>query len=373
MASTAAGRACRDDSQGEGAAPEWSRQRRIRTEARRLSAAVAAPGLLFWATVLAVLLVDAVWLAAAGIVPALPGFAATAALVAALLAAAAYWGRVRSEPSLRAMALASAGLIAFTVPVAVLHYLAATLARPLVDPSLARIEAALGFDWNAHLAFLIAHPALSWWLALAYHSSGPQVGLVVIALGATRRLGRLWTYLRLFCAGLIAVVVIAALFPALGPYAHYAPTRLPAESLETVGALWHLEPLARLRSGALRTLALSDIRALVTFPSFHVCLAILTAWALAPVRLIGPLAILLNAAVVVATLAAGGHYLPDVLAGAILAGALLAGAILAGARLGLGRARRPALQPGPLRAAEGRLARGEHRPALAVEAAEMRR
>ena len=370
MASTAAGRTCGDGICGDAAAPERSRRHGVRAEARRLSAAIAAPGPFVWASVLAVLVVDALWLAAVGIVPALPGFAATAAVVAALLAAAAYWGRVRSEPSLRAMALASASLIAFTVPVAVLHYLAATLALPLVDPSLARIEAALGFDWNAYLAFLIAHPTLSWWLALAYHSSGPQVGLVVIVLGATRRLGRLWTYLRVFCAALLVVVVVSALLPALGPYAHYAPATLPAKHLETVGALWHLEPLARLRSGAVRTLALADIRALVTFPSFHVCLAILTAWALAPVRLIGPLAILLNAAVVIATLGAGGHYLPDILAGAILAGVLLV----------LVRARRAAVPRGayPLRIAEGRFACGEHRAMLAadaagIEAAEARR
>ena len=80
----------------------------------------------------------------------------------------------------------------------------------------ARIETALGFDWTGHVAFLARHPTLSWWLALAYHSSGPQVGLVVIALSATRRLGRLWTYIRLFSATLLCVIGLAALLPALG-------------------------------------------------------------------------------------------------------------------------------------------------------------
>jgi membrane-associated phospholipid phosphatase len=82
--------------------------------------------------------------------------------------------------------------------------------------------------------------------------------------------------------------------------------------------------VARLRAGTLDTLALGDLRGLATFPSFHVCLAILTAWALAPVPVVGPVALLLNAAVIVATIGAGGHYLPDVLAGGLLAGAALA-------------------------------------------------
>ncbi|WP_338041739.1 phosphatase PAP2 family protein [Methylobacterium organophilum] len=86
--------------------------------------------------------------------------------------------------------MVSASLVAFTLALAVLHYLTATLALPFADEMLARVEAALGFDWVAHIAFLAAHPSLSWWLALAYHSSGPQIAVVVIVLSACSRLGR---------------------------------------------------------------------------------------------------------------------------------------------------------------------------------------
>lgn len=291
---------------------------------RRHTAGIAAPDPRLWALSLALVGIDAVWMRLAGIAVAPSGFAVAAALVTILLVAAACLATVKSDPPLRGMALASAFLIAFTVPVAVLHFLAAGLGLPFVDEALARFELRLGFDWTAYVGFLAQHPTLSWWLALAYHSSGPQVGLVVIALSATRRLGRLWAYTRLFSVTLLCVIVLAALLPALGPYAHYAPRIVPADHLETVGALWHLEPVARLRAGALDTLALGDLRGLATFPSFHVCLAILTAWALAPLPVLGPLAILLNAAVIVATLGAGGHYLPDLLGGAVLALAAIA-------------------------------------------------
>src|SRR5207245_661802 len=138
-----------------------------------------------------------------------------------------------SEPSLRGMALSTACLAAFTVAIAVLHYLAATLALPLIDASLAKAEAALGFDWRAHVAFMQVHPNLAWWLALAYHSSGPQVALVVIVLSALRRLGRLWAFVRLFAAALLVVIAVSALFPAEGPYAFHALQAATADRLET--------------------------------------------------------------------------------------------------------------------------------------------
>ncbi|WP_244472557.1 phosphatase PAP2 family protein [Methylobacterium sp. Leaf89] len=299
----------------------------------RVSAALAAPHPALWGLALAVALLDAVWLRRTGIALAPFGFGVAAGLVAALLALAVLFGPILSEPKLRAMALASAGLIAVTVPIAVLHYLTATWALPLADARLARAEAALGLDWPAYYAALQAQPRLAWWLALAYHTSGPQVGLTVIALSATLRVGRLWAYVRMFAVLLLTVVLIAALVPAAGPFVQYGLATVPDGSIETLGALWHLDALEHLRAGTLRTLALEDIRGLVTFPSFHVCLAVLTAWALAPIPVLGPLAIALNAVIVVATLGAGGHYLPDLLAGFVLSVTVIGGrAILRGRR-----------------------------------------
>lgn len=291
---------------------------------RRMSAGLASPGREFWALVAVLIVLDALWLAAAGIRLAPTGLLAVSGAVAVLLGLALLFSAVKPEPKLRAMALSSAYLAAFTTAAAVLHYLSATLALPFADPALARFEAALGFDWRGWVGFLADHPDLSWPLALAYHTSGPQVGLVVIALSAMSRVARLWAYARLFTLALLAAIAVSAVFPAIGPYAYYAPQAYPQGHIETVGALWHLDALHALRDGAMSSLALSEIRGLVTFPSFHACLAVLTAWALAPVPVIGPLALLLNAAIIVATLGAGGHYLPDVVAGTVMGMVLVA-------------------------------------------------
>lgn len=291
---------------------------------RRMSAGLASPGRGFWGLVAVLIVLDALWLTAAGIRLAPLGLLAVSGAVAVLLGLALLFSAVKPEPKLRAMALSSAYLAAFTTAAAVLHYLSATLALPFADPAFARFEAALGFDWRGWVGFLADHPDLSWPLALAYHSSGPQVGLVVIALSAMSRVARLWAYARLFTLALLAAIAVSAVFPAIGPYAYYAPQAYPQGHIETVGALWHLDALHALRDGTMSTLALFEIRGLVTFPSFHACLAVLTAWALAPVPVIGPLALLLNAAIIVATLGAGGHYLPDVVAGTVMGVALVA-------------------------------------------------
>ncbi len=288
----------------------------------RLTAGLAAPGRGFWGIAAGIGALDLVGIAWTGLRVEPLGFLAALGAVLVLLAAAFLCSALR-EPKLRAMALASAYLIAVTTGLAVLHVLAAMPALPLADEALAGIETALGFDGPAYLAFLAAHPDLARVLALAYHSSGPQIGLVVVVLSAVGRTGRLWAYARLFTLSLAACVLISALVPAAGTYATAAQGR-PTGELETVGALWHLDMLRALRDGRFHTLALFEIRGLVTFPSFHASLAVLTGWALRPVPVIGPLALLLNATIVVAAIGAGGHYLPDVMAGAALAFALVA-------------------------------------------------
>lgn len=288
-----------------------------------LSAGLAAPGRHFWSLAVLVGAADGLAIAWTGLRVEPAGFLAAAGAVALLLGAALLCSVLR-EPKLRAMALASAYLITATTALAVLHVLAAMPALPLADEALARIEVVLGFDGPAYLAFLARHPDLAHALALAYHSSGPQIGLVVVVLSALGRTGRLWAFARLFTLALLACILVSALVPAAGTYAAAAVQGRPTGELETVGALWHLDALRALRDGSFHTLALSEIRGLVTFPSFHASLAVLTAWALWPVPVIGPLALVLNAVIVVAAVGAGGHYLPDVMAGAGLALALVA-------------------------------------------------
>jgi hypothetical protein len=282
------------------------------------------PDRMIWIAAGVILAVDLVWLARADIALRGEGFVVAALVIAVLAVAGTFWTRVKPEPQLAAMALSTAALGSFTIAIAVLHYLMATLDRPLIDAGLAGWESRLGFDWPGYIGWIEQHGTLAHVLAQAYHSSGPQVGLVVVALSAARQFARLWAFARMFAVALFVAIAVSCLFPAEGPYAFYGVAADPSR-LETLGAVWHLDALHALRNGTLDSLALTDIRGLVTFPSFHVCLALLTIWALWRVPVLNLIATVVNAAIIVATLSAGGHYLPDLLAGGALAVLVIVG------------------------------------------------
>jgi hypothetical protein len=74
-----------------------------------------------------------------------------------------------------------------------------------------------------------------------------------------------------------------------------------------------------LRDRSLRVLDLFQLGGVVLFLSFHAAAAVLYAWALWPVRWIRWLALLPNAAMLVATPIGGGHFLADVIARIVVA------------------------------------------------------
>ena len=69
----------------------------------------------------------------------------------------------------------------------------------------------------------------------------------------------------------------------------------------------------------------ATIEGLITFPSFHTALAVVTAWAFWGTRYIAGPTLVLNLTVIASTVPVGGHYFVDVFAGAAIAGARIAG------------------------------------------------
>ena len=75
----------------------------------------------------------------------------------------------------------------------------------------------------------------------------------------------------------------------------------------------------------IRHIDFAELAGIVTFPSFHAAAAVLYLWAFWPVRWFGPIAIVANCAMLLATPIGGGHYFVDVFAGiAIAASSIMA-------------------------------------------------
>ncbi len=278
-----------------------------------------------WALALAVAVADCLWVPAGGFqVPATP-LARIAAILAGLALLWWIYVRIRPDAVIAGLAEAAAFLIFFTLVLEIFCYLCIALDRPLYDSIFAAADRALGFDFEAHLGYLVRRPRLARLLELCYDSSMLQIAVAVIALAITGRLARLRTFLALFAFTAAAVIGIAAIFPSLGPYPYYnVPDRLLPAFIEQRAGWDSVPQVLALRAGTMRALPLNDLRGLVAFPSFHTALAFITVWALLPLRPIVVPLFAVNALLIAGAPSNGDHYLCDLLAGALLAAVAIA-------------------------------------------------
>ena len=277
-----------------------------------------------WVSLGALALIDAVAMAVCGF--RIAGYAAVPILaVSAGAAALGYiYSTVRPDERLAALCFGAAYLIAYTLAGALLSYVGTSLNLPLLDAQFARLDAAFGFDWMAVLEFTDRWSMLGTFLRTVYFTCMPQIVGVFLVLAATRQLTRLDDFIFLFTATSLVIVVLSSLLPAAGAFVFHNP---PAALRDVVGhdaGIWHLKHFEALRSGAMRAIDPGAIEGLVTFPSFHAALAVITAWAFWRTRFLAYPVLALNAVVIVSAVPVGGHYFIDIIAGLAIAAVALA-------------------------------------------------
>ena len=197
-------------------------------------------------------------------------------------------------------------------------YLAASLGWPLQDAKLVAVDSSLGFNWLDLLISTNSSPLFGAVLKAAYHSSATQIVGVCLLLAAANRGQRLTEFLTLFVVTFVAVAAISALVPAAGPYAYFQPPKELFSSFSPDAGMWHYQVLQALRNEPVPVLSFMNVQGLVTFPSFHTSLAIITAYAVRGIKFVATPVAILNGIVIISTLPEGGHYLIDVIAGAVI-------------------------------------------------------
>lgn len=203
--------------------------------------------------------------------------------------------------------------------VLVFSYLSASQGWPLRDSDLAAVDKWMGFDWIEFLRIANSAPNIGYSLSVAYKSTGAQMLLLNIFLGLAGNRERLSELLALLAVTALATIVINLAIPAAGAYALYSPSREMFSHFSQLAGMWHYDLLHQLRTLPIPVLDFAKIEGLVTFPSFHTVLAIITTYGARDYKyLLMPVACL-NAAVIVSTLPEGGHYLIDVIGGATIA------------------------------------------------------
>ena len=226
-------------------------------------------------------------------------------VICGLFCVAYVYTRWRPDATLAVTAMGAAWLLAMAGSGGVMTYPLAAVSGPLWDARFIAFERALGFDWQATAQALNPTPLVQWVWLLTYESSLAQMALCVLLLGFVGAHARLAAYLKMLLAALLAVDLLSALMLAIGPIRAYGIGADAARLLGDAG-IRHLGDFFALREGHFGAFDLYKMEGIITFPSFHCVLAVLTAWALWPVRWIGVAAAAVNALVLISTVPQGG-------------------------------------------------------------------
>jgi membrane-associated phospholipid phosphatase len=198
-------------------------------------------------------------------------------------------------------------------------YLASSTSRHLIDSQLASVDAWLGFDWPSLLALANANSVVAWVLIRAYCSTGLLLPVLYIYYAFTHREQRLMELVALIAVTLLFTETLMLFFPAAGAYSWFRPSPDCFRNLSREAGMWHHKVLMALRSGQQFTYLQSQASGLVTFPSYHTVLGVITTYSVRRIRGVFPVLLVLNAIMIVSTVPEGGHHVVDVVAGAVVA------------------------------------------------------
>ena len=223
--------------------------------------------------VASIAVVDTAWAALAGIQIAV---AAKSIILPAFLgvAAALCYAILRRDAATRAAWFAASfAILAVLGPAAgVMSYLVLTLPMPLIHPTLAALDQAMGFDWVAWSDAVAARPWLNFMLTTAYWSHLPTILVALLWLSGASRFDRCAELIWCLIASSILMFPISALFPAVSAPVYFGvPER--AQMLELFYGSY-LADLIALRDGTMTVIHTGRISGLVSFPLFHVTLTL---------------------------------------------------------------------------------------------------
>jgi hypothetical protein len=209
-----------------------------------------------------------------------------------------------------------------------LTYASATVGRPLIDGQLLSADQFIGYDWKAYASFIAHQDMIARIITTSYHFIFVLPFVVIVSLAVTKNIQTLEKFI---LAGLISLVITAALFslfPATTAWTYLGLSDAEVSSFRylTLSSDNWINELIRVREGDVRNLRDLQGLGLTGFPSFHCTAALLFIWATWKVRWIRVPVILADLLMLSATPISGGHYVADLIAGAVV---MAAGVIIA--------------------------------------------
>jgi membrane-associated phospholipid phosphatase len=194
------------------------------------------------------------------------------------------------------------------------------LHAPLIDEALIRADASLGLNAAVFTDWVARYPGCASLLMGFYISSIPLVFATVLFLALTGRHERMWAFCLSITGAAMVCALVGSVIPAIGSFTELNIPLSTRQVLPGGAGTYYLAAFEAYRSGSLHVIDITRLDGVVIFPSFHVIMALATAYGYRGIRLIGAIAYAANAIVIVATVPMGGHYFIDLLAGAVVWG-----------------------------------------------------
>lgn len=213
------------------------------------------------------------------------------------------------------------------LPGVMICYLAATSGATLVDDKLLHVDRSLGYDWQIYARFAADHPAVYSILHISYSSGLVQPAIIAIALHLYKREGRFEKFIISTIISLAVTALIFSFYPATTAWTylgqeHLAAVILPDLPLSTNS--W-ISDLLQVRANG--GYVMRNASGIIAFPSYHCVAALLNLWAIWTVRPLRLPFLLLDMLMIASAPLVGGHYVADLIGGAVVAllSVLLAG------------------------------------------------
>ncbi|TDR80253.1 phosphatase PAP2 family protein [Paludibacterium purpuratum] len=199
--------------------------------------------------------------------------------------------------------------------IVVLSYVNIRAGAPAIDADLAHWDRLIHFDWLGYYRLLNSLPMLRAVLRATYASAPGQMSLLMFFLAITGHTQRMREMLALLLISSFISVVTVRFMPAQGTYYFYEVANQSARELTS--------QFLPLRTRPTYIIDFTNLQGLVSIPSFHTCMAIIFCYALRGWKWLFPVSLALNGAMLLSTPYYGGHYLVDMLAGAVLCAVLI--------------------------------------------------
>jgi hypothetical protein len=191
---------------------------------------------------------------------------------------------------------------------------------PLIDDALARSDALLGFSAPWLIGAVSGHVQIVELLNFVYQTALMAVWVTAFALSFGKYRQRSWELAFSFVFGATVCGIVSVFYPAEGTFAHYHIAADIVAGLPKGAGTFYMPIFEAYRSGTATTIDFARLTGVVTFPSFHGAIAVMTAYALRDVRWLAPFAWIWAILVNISAIPMGGHYGVDLVVGDLLWG-----------------------------------------------------